>query len=193
MTSGNAGHHHLRAGRRGRITDGERLTRLVLRHGHHAPPGSLLRSFKRHLRARNRSERTVGNYLENARRVEISLEGCGKQLEEATQADLEEFLGDILRRRSANTAATRYKVLRVLYRWLEEEERNSPNPMARMKPPIIPEQPIPIVPNEALRHEAWGGDLLRGGVGAARTAPEASHSLRMRDVCKREAPGGSTQ
>jgi hypothetical protein len=33
-----------------------------------------------------------------------------------TQADLEDFLGDVLRRRSANTAATRYKVLRVLWR-----------------------------------------------------------------------------
>ena len=87
--------------------------------------GSLLRSFERHLRAQNRSERTVGNYLENARRVEVFLEGRGKRLEEATQADLEDFLGDILRRRSANTAATRYKVMRVLYRWLEEEE-NSP-------------------------------------------------------------------
>jgi hypothetical protein len=48
-----------------------------------------------------------------------------------TQADLEDFLGDVLRRRSANTAATRYKVLRVLWRWLEKEEL--PNPMARLR------------------------------------------------------------
>jgi integrase/recombinase XerC len=115
-----------------------------------AASGSLLRSFERHLRAQNRSERTVGNYLESARRVEVFLEGRGKRLEQATQADLEDFLGDILRRRSANTAATRYKVMRVLYRWLEEEEE-LPNPMARMKQPIIPEQPIPIVPNDGLR------------------------------------------
>jgi integrase/recombinase XerC len=117
---------------------------------HHTAPGSLLRSFERHLRAQNRSERTVGNYLESARRVEVFLEGRGKRLEEATQADLEDFLGDILRRRSANTAATRYKVMRVLYRWLEEEEELL-NPMARMKPPIIPERPIPIVPDDGLR------------------------------------------
>jgi site-specific recombinase XerD len=116
----------------------------------HTAPGSLLRSFERHLRAQNRSERTVGNYLENAQRVEVFLEGRGKRLEEATQADLEDFLGDILRRRSANTAATRYKVMRVLYRWLEEEEE-LPNPMARMKPLIIPERPIPIVPDDGLR------------------------------------------
>jgi integrase/recombinase XerC len=115
-----------------------------------AASGSLLRSFERHLRAQNRSERTVGNYLENARRVEVFLEDRGKRLEEATQADLEDFLADILRRRSANTAATRYKVMRVLYRWLEEEEE-LPNPMARMKPPIIPDRPVPIVPEDGLR------------------------------------------
>jgi hypothetical protein len=110
-----------------------------------AAPGSLLRSFERHLLAQNRSERTVGNYLESARLAQAFLEARGKRLEQATQADLEDFLGDILRRRSANTAATRYNVLRVLYRWLEQEEE-LPNPMARMKPPIIPERPVPIVP-----------------------------------------------
>jgi integrase len=40
--------------------------------------------------------------------------------------------------------------MRVLYRWLEEEEE-LPNPMARMKPPIIPEHPVPIVPDDGLR------------------------------------------
>jgi hypothetical protein len=39
-----------------------------------AASGSLLRSFERHLRAQNRSERTVGNSLESARRVEVFLE-----------------------------------------------------------------------------------------------------------------------
>jgi integrase/recombinase XerC len=38
----------------------------------------------------------------------------------------------------------------VLYRWLEVEEE-LPNPMARMRPPIIPERPIPIVPADGLR------------------------------------------
>jgi len=121
-----------------------------------AAPGSLLRSFERHLRAQNRSERTVGNYLESARLARERSAGRGapggrgKRVEEATQADLEDFLGDILRRRSASTAATRYKVLRILYRWLEEEEE-LPNPMARMKPPILPEQPVPTVPEDGLR------------------------------------------
>jgi hypothetical protein len=55
-------------------------------------PGLLLRSFEEHLRARNRSERTVGNYLESARLAETLSGEPGKQLEDATQADLEDFL-----------------------------------------------------------------------------------------------------
>ena len=48
-------------------------------------------------------------------------------------------------------AATRYKVLRILYAWLEEEEEIDASPMAKMRPPIVPEQPVPIVPEDGLR------------------------------------------
>jgi site-specific recombinase XerD len=114
------------------------------------PPDRLLRSFERYLRATNRSERTVGNYLESLHQVEAFLRPRGVRLRDATRADLEEFLADLLARRSAATAATRYKVLRVLYRWLEEEE-DAPNPMANMRPPLIPEQPVPVIPPDGLR------------------------------------------
>ena len=104
------------------------------------PPDRLLRSFERYLRATNRSERTVGNYLENLHQVEAFLRPRGVRLRDATRADLEEFLADLLARRAAATAATRYKVLRVLYRWLEEEE-DVPNPMEKMRPPSSPSSP----------------------------------------------------
>jgi site-specific recombinase XerD len=113
-------------------------------------PSRLLRSFERYLRAGNRSERTVGNYLEGARQAEAFLRRRGVRLEDATRADLEDFMADLLARRSAATAATRYKVLRILYGWLREEE-DILNPMARMKPPIVPEQPVPVIPEDGLR------------------------------------------
>ena len=113
-------------------------------------PSRLVRSFERHLRAENRSERTVENYLESLHQAEVFLRSRGRRLEEATKVDLEDFLADLLARRSASTAATRYKVLRILYRWLEEEE-DVPSPMAKMKPPIVPEQPVPVIPDDGLR------------------------------------------
>src|ERR687898_1423971 len=97
------------------------------------PPDRLLRSFERYLRATNRSERTVNNYLENLHQVEAFLHPRGVQLRDATRADLEDFLADLLARRSAATAATRYKVLRVLYRcW--KRKRTSPTRWRRCAP-----------------------------------------------------------
>jgi hypothetical protein len=64
---------------------------------------------------------------------------------------LEAFLGELLGRRAAAIVWTRYKVLRILYRWLEEEDEIAGNPMARMRPPIVPEQPVPVVPEDGLR------------------------------------------
>jgi site-specific recombinase XerD len=52
---------------------------------------------------------------------------------------------------TAGTVATRYKVLRILYGWLEEEDEIPTNPMAKVKPPIVPEQPVPVVPEDGLR------------------------------------------
>jgi site-specific recombinase XerD len=111
----------------------------------------LLRSFERHLRAENRSEHTIASYLDSLRQAEAFLASRGHSLLDARREDLEAFLGDLLRRRAPETVATRYRRLRVLYRWLEEEEEILANPMAKMKPPIIPEQLVPVVPEDGLR------------------------------------------
>ena len=111
----------------------------------------LLRSFERHLRAANRSERTIASYLDSLRQAEAFLAGRGRTLVDARREDLEAFLGELLQRRAPETVATRYRRLRVLYRWLEEEDEITANPMAKMKPPIIPEQPVPVVPEDGLR------------------------------------------
>jgi site-specific recombinase XerD len=111
----------------------------------------LVRSFERHLRAANRSERTIASYLVALRQAEAFLAARGLCLVDAGRGDLEGFLGDLLTYRAASTAATYYKVLRILYRWLEEEDEIDRDPTARMKPPIVPEQPVPVVPEDGLR------------------------------------------
>jgi site-specific recombinase XerD len=112
---------------------------------------SLLRSFERHLRAENRSEHTIASYLESIRQAEAFLTGRGRSLLDARREDLEAFLADLLQRRAPETVATRYRRLRVLYAWLEEEDEIAASPMLRMRPPIVPEQPVPVVPEDGLR------------------------------------------
>jgi site-specific recombinase XerD len=117
-----------------------------------AAPNPLLRSFERHLRAENRSDQTVATYLIALRQAEAFLTGSrGTTLAAAGRADLEAYLGDLLTRRATATAATYYKVLKLLYQWLEDEDELAASPMARMRPPIVPDQPVPVIPDDGLR------------------------------------------
>jgi site-specific recombinase XerD len=109
----------------------------------------LLRSFELHLRAANRSDNTIESYIESARQAEAYLTAHGRTLLDARRADLEGFIADLLARRAPATAASRHKALRILYRWLEGEITASP--MARMRPPIVPEAPVPVIPEDGLR------------------------------------------
>jgi site-specific recombinase XerD len=112
----------------------------------------IIRSFERHLRALNRSERTIETYLISLRQAEAFLRAHGTTLEAATRADLEAFMADVLARgRAPSTAATYHKVLKLLYAWLVEEEEILTDPMAKLRPPIVPDKPIPIVPADALK------------------------------------------
>jgi site-specific recombinase XerD len=111
----------------------------------------LTRSFERHLRAENKSDRTVETYLEAVRLLQAYLARRGVGLAEADRTQIEAFLADLLARWKPATAANRYRSLKVFYAWLEEEGEIAADPMAKMKPPAIPEQPIPILPDDALR------------------------------------------
>jgi integrase len=61
-------------------------------------PFSLSRSFERHLRAKNLSDGTVASYLVGVRQFTAFLHPRGRELEEATRADLEAFIADLLSR-----------------------------------------------------------------------------------------------
>jgi Phage integrase, N-terminal SAM-like domain len=125
----------------------------------------IIRSFERHLRALNRSERTIETYLISLRQAEAFLRIHGTTLEAATRADLEAFMANVLARgRAPSTAATYHKVLKLLYAWLVEEEEIPTDPMAKLRPPIVPDKPVPIVPADALKRlQRRSSDLLNPG------------------------------
>jgi site-specific recombinase XerD len=94
-----------------------------------------IRSFERHLRALNRSERTIETYLISQRQADAFLHAHGTNLEAATRADLEAFLADVLARgRAPSTAATYHKVLKLLYVWLVEEGEIPTDPNGEAAP-----------------------------------------------------------
>jgi len=64
---------------------------------------------------------------------------------------LETFIEAQLARFRPSTAATRYRDLKQLFRWLLDEGEIDRNPMERMRPPKLDERSVPVIPDEIIR------------------------------------------
>jgi len=58
---------------------------------------------------------------------------------------VEDYIIAIGDRHSPATTATRYRALQQLFRWLLEEGEVRESPMRNMKPPPVPETPVPVL------------------------------------------------
>lgn len=113
----------------------------------------LLPSFERHLRAENKSTKTVDTYLEAAGQLAAFLEDSGvpTDVEAIRREHIEAFIGHLLKRWKPATANNRYRALQQFWKWAVEEGELDESPMARMHPPHVPEQPIRVVSDDDLR------------------------------------------
>jgi site-specific recombinase XerD len=59
---------------------------------------------------------------------------------------VEAFIAAELERTAPTSAATRYRSLQQLFNWLDDEGVTTGSPMVKMRPPKIPEQPVPVLP-----------------------------------------------
>jgi site-specific recombinase XerD len=66
-------------------------------------------SFERHLRAENKSARTVQTYLEAVQQLDAFLTARGIDLAGARREDIEAYLAGLLARWKPATAANRYR------------------------------------------------------------------------------------
>lgn len=109
--------------------------------------GGLLPSWSRHLQAERKSPRTIQSYGEAATQLIsfLTTAGMPTSVDAIRREHVEAFLVDVLERRSASTAANRFRSLQQLFRWLVDEGEVTASPMAKMKPPAVPEQPVPVV------------------------------------------------
>lgn len=114
---------------------------------------TLITSWLRSLRARNLSTKTQDTYADAARTLSQYLaETDGpRDVEDLTRAHLEEFIGHLAETRSASTASNRYRALQQFFKWCVEEEELDRSPMERMKPPVVPEEPVDILTEEQIR------------------------------------------
>jgi site-specific recombinase XerD len=108
---------------------------------------SLLPSWRRHLRAANLADRTVQSYLEAAQQFADFLEtrGMPRSVDAISREHVESFIETLLARWKPGTAASRYRSLQQLFRWLVDEGEISNSPMAKMRPPRSQEQPVAVL------------------------------------------------
>ena len=114
--------------------------------------GVLLDDWKRHLRAVNRAPSTISSYLTVAEnfRAYLIAQGMPTAVASITREHVEAFMADLFERVSAATAAKHYRSLQQLWRWLVEDGEIPRSPMERMRPPTVPEQPVPILTEDDL-------------------------------------------
>lgn len=109
--------------------------------------------FALSLKAQNKSKATQNVYLTGVRQFAEFLDASGMPTEVASVAreHVEAFIAQLAETRSASTALTRYGALQVFWGFLVDEGEVSRSPMERMKRPMVPEQPVPVITEEELR------------------------------------------
>src|SRR4051812_35691193 len=113
----------------------------------------LIRDFVRHLRGTNRAASTQRIYRRAATGLIDYLEGTGELVTPSLlrRRHVEGYIGHLVETRSASTANVEYRALQQFMKWLQDEEEIDRSPMERMKPPIVPEKPVPVLTETQMR------------------------------------------
>jgi site-specific recombinase XerD len=110
-------------------------------------------SFGRHCRAGNLSPRTTETYMDAASRLALFLADHGMPTEVSgiRREHVEAFVADQLDRFKPTTAHNRYRGCQAFFRWAVDEGLVKESPMARTKPPRLPEEAPAILRDAELR------------------------------------------
>jgi site-specific recombinase XerD len=119
-------------------------------------PGSLrglLRSWERSLRAAGRSPATLSSYATAGRQLAEHLEAAGMptSVADIKREHVEDYIVSVREAHSPATVATRYRSLQQFFKWCVEEGETRDSPMRNMRPPSVPEVPVPVLSEADLK------------------------------------------
>ena len=116
--------------------------------------GADVASFRLHLAAENKAERTIRAYTEAVRwfaAAHLLCQTSKTRWEQVDTQDVQRWMVHLLGRYSEAYAYQQYRALQQFFRWLAAEEEIG-DPMAGLRPPHVPGRPVPVFA---------GGDLPR--------------------------------
>jgi site-specific recombinase XerC len=122
---------------------------------HYSGPdlASLRASFHLHLRAENKSPKTLETYTEALDQLIAFVKRAGmpSNARSIRREHVEAFLVSLQESgRSPATVNNRYRSLAAFFGWLADEEEVGQSPMTHMRPPTVPEQPVPVLREDQL-------------------------------------------
>lgn len=115
--------------------------------------GDLNRRFARALTALHRTPKTIHIYTDAVARQEAYLRARGMPTAVAgiRREHLEAHIIGILEVNRAAYASNRFKSLQQFFRWCVEEGELKESPMARMKPPRLPQVEVPVLDDTTIK------------------------------------------
>jgi site-specific recombinase XerD len=114
---------------------------------------TLIPSFERSLRAANKAPKTIDTYSEAARQLLAFLreQGMPTEVAKINREHVESFIEQLVATKSPATANNRYRSLTSLFAFLVDFGEITVSPMAKMKPPRMPEQPAPVLSDRQIK------------------------------------------
>lgn len=114
---------------------------------------TLATSWRRSLAARRASPRTIATYTIAVGQLADFLAAAGMPTRVANirREHVEAWVTDLLARRAPATAHNRFRGAQAFWAWCVEEGEVRESPMARMRPPTLPEAPPPVLRDTELR------------------------------------------
>jgi len=110
-------------------------------------------NFDLSLRARNRAPETVKSYVGTVEQFGgfLLMSGFPTSIDRIEREHVESFIADQLARWKPKTARIRYGNLQQFFKWCVEKGEITETPMKNVRPPSVPEVPVPIISDDHLR------------------------------------------
>lgn len=110
--------------------------------------GPLLTDWSQHLRAENKAPSTIRTYLASVQALEADLRAndLSVEINDVNKRVLEGFFARMVEgKAAASYVAKHFRQLQQYFKWLAAEQEIPQSPMLGMKPPAVPEQPVPVI------------------------------------------------
>jgi site-specific recombinase XerD len=110
-------------------------------------------SFRLHLAAEGKAATTVRTYTEAVRwfaAAHLIAQAGRTGWEEVGKQDVQQWIACLLDHYSSAYASNQFRALQQFFKWLHAEDE-IPDPMAGVKPPHVPDKPVPVFTGAELK------------------------------------------